>query len=822
MYELLWLKQLSQLFGNTAYASSAVLCAFFAGLAIGGYYWGNKSKTISNSLRMYAILEIGIAATALLFILIFKFYYFIYSPLFNLFGHRLYLFATIKFLLALALLFLPCFFMGGTIPVIANAFIHHKDNLGKRASFLYAINTVGAAIGAFATGFYLILYFGVRSTYITAVAINVMVSIIVWLISSKYSIRTIAESEPSPKDNHGTTKTFTLSSRWVLSYAFFSGFLTLCLEVSWIRMMALVLHNSVYSFSIVLIVFILALAIGSFIANRLSLLDKPAASVLNLLFILSGLFAGLSPTIFTIITDNLSYMASDAGWVEYIVTVFRNAVIVIMIPGIIAGTIFPYLLKVSQETFKGNIGSIIGNISCLNTLGAAIGAFITGFFLLQLFGIWMSLLLISIAYFILALIFSFKMEGGKAYFIGGTVLSIILLVTIFNPILFPIIKTDEDEELLETWEGSYGSVAVVKGGENLSLVLDNYYTLGDLSDYAYERMQAHLPLLLHPDPDKVYFLGMGTGITAGASLVHPVSQVTTCELVPEVITAAKKYFSPYVFNLFTDDRSEVIAEDGRNFLLGKKGRYDVIISDLFTPWGAGTGSLYTVEHYGAVFSHLNKNGLFAQWLPLYQLSKREFDIIAKTMLEVFPQVTLWKGDLFAKDVIVSLVGQKQKAPLNPEALVKQFKYLPWYKRESDDFALALPLIFYSGNISENSFLFRDVPVNTDNRPLVEYLSPITHREQKAKKASWFDSHELLRFYEKLRKQTPPEKDPFLSSLSIDDINAVRAGFSYFKGAVLEEDNKIRASETYYKKFFDYFPSELALRLEKRGFQYIGK
>ncbi len=822
MYEVLWLKQLSHLFGNTAYASSATLGAFFLGLAAGCYWWGKRSAITANSLRLYAFLELGIALSALLFFLIFKLYFLFYSPLFIQFGHNFFLFTAIKFLLSLLLLFVPCFFMGGTIPVIANAFIGQQGDLGKKASFLYAVNTLGAVLGAFVTGFALILLIGIRSTYTIAVIINIAVSGYAWAYSKKYCFVPSKQTSVSKTNQPEKSQLPLLGKKEITGIAFFSGFLALCLEILWIRMFALVLHNSVYSFSAVLIVFIFALALGSVVANRLCQITVSSTLVLSVLFILTAACVGLSPAVFNLLTNHLSYTAPDAGWLGYILTVFRNAVIVILVPGIIVGTVFPYLFKISQSTFNLNSGNIIGNLSCVNTIGAAIGAMVAGFFFLQVVGLWRSFLLISGVYCVLAVIVSILLGKKRIYLLSSSVLIMILLLTVFNPQKYSIIKIDIGEELLEKWEGSHGSVAVVKGGENLSLVLDNYYTLGDLSDYTYERMQAHLPLILHGDPKDVFFLGMGTGITAGASLVHPVSKVTTCELVPEVITAAKKYFGLYTYNLFTDNRSQVIAEDGRNFLLGTKEHYDVIISDLFTPWGAGTGSLYTIEHYQSVYSHLNKNGVFAQWLPLYQLSKREFDIIAKSMLEVFPQVTLWRGDLFAKEVIVALVGHESAIALDPDAMIKQMKSVPLYKNESNDFAAALPLIFYGGNISENWELFKDAPVNTDNRPLIEYLSPITHRNQKAKKTSWYDSYELLALYEELLNQTPPEDDSFLAQVSNEGVEAVKAGLYYVKGTVLEEDNKIFEAEQCYKAFFDCFSPEVASQLEDKGFQFIGE
>ena len=182
-------------------------------------------------------------------------------------------------------------------------------------------------------------------------------------------------------------------------------------------------------------------------------------------------------------------------------------------------------------------------------------------------------------------------------------------------------------------------------------------------------LPGYLPVLLHDAPQSVYVLGLGTGITAGASLKFPIKSLTVTELVPEVIEASNKYFHSYSTGLFNDPRAEVIAEDGRNYLRGTEQRFDVVISDLFVPWKAGVGGLYSLEHYLTIMDRLNDQGLFMQWLPTYQLAKADFEIIARTMLEVFPQLTVWRGDFSARKPIIGLLGHKQAFPLSGAAWI---------------------------------------------------------------------------------------------------------------------------------------------------------
>ena len=168
--------------------------------------------------------------------------------------------------------------------------------------------------------------------------------------------------------------------------------------------------------------------------------------------------------------------------------------------------------------------------------------------------------------------------------------------------------------------------------------MNNFYTLGGTGSIEHEQNQALLPLMTHPQPSKVFMLGLGTGITAGTALRHPVERLVVCEITPDVITAAAAYFEAPAGGLFSDPRAAVRACDARNHLLGTSARYDVIIADLFIPWRAGVGNLYSREHFRAARERLTGGGIFVQWFPLYQVSRREFDVVARTMLDVFEQV----------------------------------------------------------------------------------------------------------------------------------------------------------------------------------------
>jgi spermidine synthase len=249
-------------------------------------------------------------------------------------------------------------------------------------------------------------------------------------------------------------------------------------------------------------------------------------------------------------------------------------------------------------------------------------------------------------------------------------------------------------------------------------------------------LQAQLPILLHPKPEAVYLLGLGTGITAGGALSLPIKRLVVTELVQEVVSAAEKYFSEYNNHLFFDPRVKIVAEDGRNYLRGADERFDVIISDLFVPWKAGSGNLYSLQHYQSVIRRLRDDGLFMQWLPTYQLSEDEFKIIIRTMLEVFPQLTVWRGDFSALKPVIGLLGQKKQNDLAYQRKVLIQKTL----------INEMPLLtYYVGNLHQIRAQFSAIELNTDDNPVIEFRSPITQQLTKSGSISWLAGEKLINF-----------------------------------------------------------------------------
>lgn len=777
VYEVLWMKELGLLFGSTTLAAATTLTAFFLGLAAGGYVWGRYAARVPRPLRTYGVLEGCVAVSALLYFFLLHAYHALYAPLFQFFGPRHTVFVVVKFVLAMGVLFPPAFFMGGTLPVMSQHLVRHPETLGRTTSALYAVNTFGAALGVYTAGFHLPPLLGFTKAYLLAIGLTGTIALVAWFLGQELSIPSSVTPQVCP---NGPTSEPPLAPRAIRLLACLSGFVTLGLEVLWTRMFAQVLQNSVYTFTVILVTFLVSLALGAGLAHVLSRRRTPPLLVLGVLLMLSAFLVGLSPFVFTWLTNGLGYVGAREDWGAYLVRVFWAAGVVMGVPGVFLGSVLPYLLRLSQPLVTST-GRTVGNLVAVNTMGAVAGSLCAGFVFLDLFGLWASIRLMAALYFIVALLMAPAFATHRILYRVVPACGLLLLLSVLDPSHLPRVRVQPlKESLLQVWEGSAATVAVIKREKALKLKVNNFYAVGGTGALKLEQRQADVPLMIHPQPRAVFFLGMGTGITAGAALQHPVERVVVCELIPEVVVAARTYFKPYVNGLFDEARVTVVVEDGRNYLRGTTESFDVVIADLFLPWRVGVGGLYTREHFTAVRARLRAGGLFAQWLPLYQMSRDEFGIIARTMLEVFPLVTLWRGDFFAKRPIVMLVGHADDTPFEPHPLFRV-----------DDIPFTAQ---YAGNLTAARHLLTNYPLNTDDRPLIEYRAPITHRRQKANVASWFVGDELIDFMDALLQAVPPERDAYLQKLPEREFTFVRAGLILHRAGVLKEAGHKAAAE----------------------------
>jgi spermidine synthase len=306
----------------------------------------------------------------------------------------------------------------------------------------------------------------------------------------------------------------------------------------------------------------------------------------------------------------------------------------------------------------------------------------------------------------------------------------------------PLVKLDSSDQLLVKREGALGTVAVVTHDGHRRIMLNNFYVLGGTTAAGDERLQGHLPLLLHPSPRRVAYLGVGTGISVSAIRFHPVAEVTALELVPEVVSVAREWFGEGNLDVLKDPRVRVRAEDARAYLGATQARFDVVIGDLVVPWRSGESSLYTRDSFSAARRVLAPGGIYCQWIPLYQISEAEFDSIAASFLDVFPQTTLWRGDFNAGEAALALIGHT--GPLDPSIADGRTRALAATPDRSNPY-LSHPAglwMYFVGPLDPTDGRLQSAPRNLDATPWVELASPRLHLRIEDGSASAFVARPL--------------------------------------------------------------------------------
>jgi len=717
IYQTVWLRWFRLLFGNTAYAASATLCAFFAGLALGAVLFGRWAGRTRRPLRIYAGIEFAVAATALLVPFAVDAYGSIYSGLYESFANHRIAFVGLKFSLALVAMIPTATLLGGTFPMLAVAFVGDSSDMGRRSSLLYAVNTLGAAIGSAAGALWLPEQVGVPATYMVAVALSLVVGL--WALASERS-RAPVEPEPAATKSHVLER----ASRSLLLVAFVSGLGTLAFEVLLIHAIALVLMSSIYSFGAVLIVVLLALAGGAAIA-AVGIRRVPARSLLPAALVIEAVALLALPWWIHTGSGGLnSWVPGTFGNGLWLAAKFGG------LPFLVAGLVLPLTFRLAKG---GAVGPRIGGLLAFNTVGAITGSVLASFVLLDHVGLWPSIAALGLCYGSAALICAGS-PRARALRAGVIAVAAVAVFTTANPFQIPLVKLAANEHLLAIDEGAHGIVSVTDFvtddfETDRYLKVNNQYILSGALARKHQQRMGHLPLLLRPGARSVVYVGSATGETASAATMHPVEEIVLLEIVPEVQELAAKWFDEFNLGVYRDPRTRLVVEDGRNHMRGTPEQYDAVVADLFVPHHPGVGAMYSREHFEAVKQRLVPGGVFCQWLPIYQLRAEEFLIIVATFLEVFPDATLWRGDFFVHNPTAALVGivGESAAVAEIDAAAKRLR-----ERGVDDRWITDPgalWMFYLGRL-EGLLDLANVPRNSDGWPVFEYVAARTTNPQR--------------------------------------------------------------------------------------------
>jgi spermidine synthase len=668
--------------------------------------------------------------------------------------------------------------LGAMLPVLGQTLMTIAA-VGYRGSLLYACNILGGALGSLAAGFWLPVVLGVRATYEVTAAVSLGMGAGVLLLGRKC---------PAVEPFMGAKcLRMPVVGHWRLRLvAAGTGVLGLGLEVLWARLFAQVLHNSVYSFSAIVLVFLLALSVGAGIAAYWLHRGRTVA-VASVALVSAGVVSIGGIWLFMWWTEGLAYVGMHSGLGEYMGRIIVLAATTAGPAAIASGAVLPALWAAWGT--DESPAYALGDLSAANFLGGVVGAGITGFLVIPTLGVRGAMLVVAVTYVVLA-----DMILPPHGRLRPLVHIALLAIVIAAPLRVPLVHLrSETESLRLLREGAGGIVTVVDTEHDRQLRLDNYYVLGGSAAATNQRRQGLLPLLLHPDPHRVAFIGLATGITASAGPALGVQETVVVELVPEVAQVARTHFASWNAHVLEQPSVRLVLDDGRHYLTASRSAFDVVVSDLFIPWHTNAGNLYAREMYDIVARRLAPGGIFCQWLPLYQLTREEFDILVHTFLTVFPQATLWRGDFFPDRPIVALVGQFNGHILDLEHLRQRLQQLPTWGRDP---LLASPrglLMLYAGDLRAVADLSTAAPLNTDDRPWIEFLAPRLTRMTRTGDKDWFTGEALAAFYETLAGRLADTPAPFLSP-SEDMLTAWHAGLalSHYALAVARHDDAMAA------------------------------
>jgi spermidine synthase len=729
--ETTWLRWLRLLVGASAPAVSATLVAFFTGQALGAALASRGVARARRPLAWYGAVELVAAGACLAVPLLLALAEALLDPAYDALRATPGRLAAARYAVALLATLPAALCFGASLPLLAAAGVGGPEALGRGGALLYGTNTAGAALGVALASFVLPEWIGVSAGHAVGAGLLALAGGGALLASRARPAGALlpearVRSRPPPAG--------------LCALSALSGLASFAAQVLLVQAFARVLNQSTYAFGAVLIVTLLALAAGALAVAALERSDRvPTASVLGWCLVAAALAFSAFPSVFVGATDGLAYLGVERPWPAYLWGAFGLAAASAG-PGLLAAAgVLPALLALAgraRSSGEAEPGALAGVLLAWNTLGAIAGALLAPFVLLPLLGLWLSLAGVGLLYAIAAVFLVPSVPGGSRLLRDVALgLGWMLVISRGSPLAQPPLRIEEGARLLAAEQGAAGLVAVLERDGARWIQIDNHYALGGSADAVRQERQGHLPLLLHPAPRRVAFLGSATGSSAGAALAHAgVERISLVEIVPGVAAAARHYFGVESRGVYDDPRSELVLDDARNYLRATADRFDVIVADLFVPWQAGTGSLYAREHFAAARARLAPGGLFCQWLPLYQLSAEEVAIVSATFLDVFPDAFALRGDFFARHPILALVGGAGGAP-DPEGVARRAAQL--HEAGVSDRWVTHPLGLFSlylAPLAPGREAFRATPRNSDDRPRIEFLAARTHAGRAGKLA----------------------------------------------------------------------------------------
>ncbi len=736
VYEIVWFQLLELVIGSSAVSLAVLLATFMGGMCLGSIAFARVVPASWHPLRVYAVMEFGIGAIAILVLYCLPYasdwYVSVAAPGFTGLFFRA--------LLCIVFLLPPTVLMGATLPCAAR-WVESTPHGVSWLGILYTANLAGAVFGCLLAGFYLLRLYDRVTATVVAAAINALCGVLALVLAA---VASHGASAAPPSAGRAPWRPGTVAVYVTIAL---SGLTALGAQVVWTRLLSLLLGTSVYTFSIILAVFLLGLGLGSSAGSFLARRRDPQTALgwSQALLVLAIGWAGISIAAWLPFWPINPLLTVDP-WITFQLDLVRGLWAVLP-AACLWGASFPLALAAAAPHHE-DAGRAVGAVYAANTVGAIIGALTFSMILIPRLGtLWSQRILMAIAAVAGIVMLAASLRGAIAasrrmplVARAGTLAAIPVVTALLGyglpsvpGELFAygrkVMAPEFELDMLYVGEGINASIAVSRreDGARSFHVSGKTEATSDPVDMRLQRMLGHWAVLLHPKPRSVLVVGFGAGVTAGSFVTYPeIERIVICEIEPLIPQKIASHFSKENHDVLKDPRVEVVYDDARHYILTSKEKFDIITTDPIHPWVKGAATLYTKEFFDLTRKHLKPGGVMTQWVPLYESTPEVVKSEMATFFSAFPEGLAWINDRDGGGDVV-LFGQADPAPIAFADIDRRLNR-PENERAAESmrevgFESGIDLLAsYAGRSADLKEWLKGAAINTDRDLRLQYLA----------------------------------------------------------------------------------------------------
>jgi len=747
VYEVIWSKALADILGNSGQAHAIVLATFMGGLALGAWLFGGLADRVQRPLALYGVIELFVGLYALAFPAVQHFLGYAFLSVAAGLSESARPAAKLSFA-ALSLL-APTVAMGGTMPAMLKHATRSDPSIRATLAHLYAVNSFGAALGAWLAGTVSLPAIGLSATARWAALINLGLAVVTIALARRLPGRA---SVPEPKSEAGHLRYGARATAAAMTGLVLSGFTAMLYETGWIRVLTLVVGGSTYAFTWIVCAFILGIALGSYWISK-----RPEGDDLRQFgWLQVGVVVTVALTIplylmvpWLFLLAKAVLTRSELAFPLWQAVMFASATVVMIAPTFLMGAAFPVGARVVAQG-HATVGRRLGLVWAGNTVGTVLGALLGGLWLMPAIGLErlfsVGLILSGVgAIFAVLTAPTQRLRWASIPIVVAAVAVSSFSFQGWGPLLAQLSPFRVDPEMVklsspaaylrnyastfetnfvkdDTFATVFVGTARRKGGHRFLLVNGKPDASTGIHDQATQVLLGQMGMLLAPRaPKQVMIIGAGAAVTVGSALTHPLERLDLVEISPGVLEAAR-YFADANRGALDDPRVHVTIDDARTSLSLSQTQYDLIVSEPSNPWVSGISSLFTEEFFEVVDRRLAPDGVLVQWIHTYEMNTELVRLVMRTLQRRFPEVTVWQGG--EGDLL--LLAARRPGLVTPEALAERLA-----RKQVYDDLVRIDVALVEGVLARQLMTSKQVavfagegPSNSDDHNRLEYEAPV--------------------------------------------------------------------------------------------------